>query len=920
MKKTLLISAALILCATIWAQVPQGISHQAVIRNTQGELVTNQFIGIQVSIIEDSINGKPVYRETHTATTNVHGLVTYVIGEGDPREGSFDEIKWDNWPYFLMTEVDPDYDGDEFNFTITGTTQFLSVPYALYSGTSADNHWLKEGDNIFSRNTGNVGIGTQTPFSLLHTLGNGTGEGNVLFEGVYKTAANQGDPPTAGPGTRMMWYPDRAAFRAGRVVETHWDKDSIGIYSFATGINTVAKEQASTAMGSNTTASGFISTAMGSGTTASGIVTTAMGAITIASGSYSTAMGFGTTASGFLSTAMGSSTTASGDASTAMGEFTFSEGDYSTAMGWNSRAIGDYSFAINLSDFAGPDVPANTFHISGAANTIISNGNVGIGTLSPGQLLDVNGNIRLSGGDRSLGTWSAHNLGLTTNSSTRMTITSAGNIGIGILTPEAQLHTTGSVRFEGAGSPGVGKVLTSDGIGNASWQNESDPTWSGAANTTDDIYRTGNVGIGTSTPGQLLDVNGNIRLSGGNRSLGTWSANNLDLTTNSNARMTITSEGNVGIGTTSPTALLHTNGTGVGEGNVLFVGSYKSTNPGDPPAQGFGTRMMWYPDKAAFRVGQVTGYQWNKDFIGLWSFASGYDAIASGNFSISVGANTSALGDYSIAMGAAAWANAQHSIGMGAGAWASANYSIAMGYQAYALSSYATAMGRETRAWGNSSTAIGRATEASGNSSTAMGIATEAEADYSTAMGRQTIASGINSTAMGYQTIASGNYSTAMGMRSRAVGTNSFAINLDIYEGPNVGSREFHISGAEKIGGNKGWSFLSDKRMKKDVQFLENENSLEKIMKLQGVRFRWNESNPDAAGRYYLGFLAQDVLEVLPEPVLYDELNDKYSMEYTAIIPVLVEGIKEQQAIIEMLIKRIEALEAEKTANVKSGF
>jgi len=137
-----------------------------------------------------------------------------------------------------------------------------------------------------------------------------------------------------------------------------------------------------------------------------------------------------------------------------------------------------------------------------------------------------------------------------------------------------------------------------------------------------------------------------------------------------------------------------------------------------------------------------------------------------------------------------------------------------------------------------------------------------------------------------------------MGYGATAQGDYSFAINLNLYQGPQVGANTFQISGASSIGGNTGWSELSDKRLKKDIQDLGMENNLEKIMKLNGVRFKWKESNP-GNDRFYLGFLAQDLLEILPEPVLHDELNDIYSIEYTAIIPVLVEAIKEQQQIIE---------------------
>jgi trimeric autotransporter adhesin len=83
--------------------------------------------------------------------------------------------------------------------------------------------------------------------------------------------------PVEGAGVRMMWYPNKAAFRAGRVTGTQWDDANIGLYSLATGYNATASGNSSTAMGAVTTASGTNSTAMGYLTTASGLYSTAMG-------------------------------------------------------------------------------------------------------------------------------------------------------------------------------------------------------------------------------------------------------------------------------------------------------------------------------------------------------------------------------------------------------------------------------------------------------------------------------------------------------------------------------------------------------------------------------------------------------------------------------------------------------------------
>jgi hypothetical protein len=135
--------AAAIVTASVWAQSPQKMSYQAVIRNTSDELVTNQPIGLRVSIILGSVNGTVVYTETQTATSNAIGLVSVEIGVGP----GFDEINWANGPYFIKTETDP-VGGS--NYTITNTVQLLSVPYALHAKTAENlSDGITETDPVF---------------------------------------------------------------------------------------------------------------------------------------------------------------------------------------------------------------------------------------------------------------------------------------------------------------------------------------------------------------------------------------------------------------------------------------------------------------------------------------------------------------------------------------------------------------------------------------------------------------------------------------------------------------------------------------------------------------------------------------------------------------------------------------------------
>ena len=173
-------------------------------------------------------------------------------------------------------------------------------------------------------------------------------DGAIVAGGIQ----GQGAIPASGPGTRMMWYPGKAAFRAGRADNSSWEDANVGLRSTALGDATTASGLASTALGTGTTASGNVSTAMGAGTTASGLGSTAMGFLTTASGQDSTALGSTTVAEGTNSLAAGSSTRASGSASTAMGSSTVASGADALAGGASSVASGSRSLAFGLSSRA----------------------------------------------------------------------------------------------------------------------------------------------------------------------------------------------------------------------------------------------------------------------------------------------------------------------------------------------------------------------------------------------------------------------------------------------------------------------------------------------------------------------------------------------------------------------------------------
>ena len=157
MKKLFTLFVAVLLTASVFAQSPEKMSYQAVIRNSSDVLVTDTQVGMQISILQGTADGSPVYVETQTPTTNANGLVSIEIGTGTVVSGDFTTIDWSNGPYYIKTETDP---AGSTNYTITGTSQLLSVPYALHAKT-ADNGITTAQADAITANSLKVGITTQ---------------------------------------------------------------------------------------------------------------------------------------------------------------------------------------------------------------------------------------------------------------------------------------------------------------------------------------------------------------------------------------------------------------------------------------------------------------------------------------------------------------------------------------------------------------------------------------------------------------------------------------------------------------------------------------------------------------------------------------------------------------------------------------
>ena len=127
----------ILLCASmsVLAQAPQSFNYQGVARDNAGNIIANQNIGLQLDLRQSTANGAVLFTETHATSTNAFGLFNIAVGSGTPQLSTLSAIDWSTGPYFL--EVSMDATGGT-SYQSLGTSQLLSVPYALYAETSGN--------------------------------------------------------------------------------------------------------------------------------------------------------------------------------------------------------------------------------------------------------------------------------------------------------------------------------------------------------------------------------------------------------------------------------------------------------------------------------------------------------------------------------------------------------------------------------------------------------------------------------------------------------------------------------------------------------------------------------------------------------------------------------------------------------------
>jgi uncharacterized protein (TIGR02145 family) len=215
---------AVLFSSMTFAQAPNKMSYQAVIRNSSNALVSNQPVGMRISILQGTANGTAVYVETQTPTTNANGLASLEVGGGTVVSGNFSTIDWANGPYFLKTETDVN---GGTNYSITGTSQLLSVPYALFSANGILSV-SATGDTLYLANGAHLII---PGISAANTSDGGTGPypvGSVFCNGPTAVV------DVTNPATGKIWM-DRN-LGAAQVATSSTDANAYGdLYQWGRG-------------------------------------------------------------------------------------------------------------------------------------------------------------------------------------------------------------------------------------------------------------------------------------------------------------------------------------------------------------------------------------------------------------------------------------------------------------------------------------------------------------------------------------------------------------------------------------------------------------------------------------------------------------------------------------------------------------
>lgn len=409
----LIVLIFILLTANLFGQAPDKFSYQSVIRNNSNQLVASSTVGIRISILQGSVFGASVYVETHVTSTNSNGLASIEVGGGSPVFGAFSTIDWSNGPLFIKTETDPQ---GGTAYSITSTTQLLSVPYALYaktSGSSVSAGWGLNGNTGTNPNLNFIGTTDNQPliFKSNNSISGlvGSGQSNTSFgylslsnltTGLYNTSMGYRalNACSGGGGNTGFGY--------GALENvTGTENTAVGYHA----LNAVTGAIHNTAVGNEAllynTASANTAVGMRAlrqNTSGNGLVAVGVSALYLnTTGAYNTSVGQGSmfnsltgnnnTAIGFGS--LGYNTVGSDNTSLGCSSLgTNVTGSKNLALGTNADVI---SPGLTMASAIGYNAKVATSYSMVLGGTGADAINVGIGTTSPARTLHVNAIMRL---------------------------------------------------------------------------------------------------------------------------------------------------------------------------------------------------------------------------------------------------------------------------------------------------------------------------------------------------------------------------------------------------------------------------------------------------------------------------------------------------------------------------------------------
>lgn len=780
------------------------------------------------------------------------------------------------------------------------------------------------------------------------------------------TAASTVD--TVGSKAQILWYPKKEALLAGRV---HVGRsDSVGINSTALGYHSVAMgnwsqafgyramatRQYSTAVGNMAMATGDDSYALGSGAVASGLRSFALGSVgvdesgnatsrkTIASGPFSVAIGMGAQATTqAASMALGTNSTASGFASTSIGYYSTASNNYSVAIGYFSTASHYYTHAFGLrADASQQGALALGMYSKASAQYASAMGyyaeankqySVAVGYYAKaqgdysgafGRSAQANGNNSVavgfgvvSGGTDAGAFGSSASASGTSALSLGTSTTAGGNYSVGMgyqanasntyaiaIGYQAKSTAANSFSFgnnaEAAGdnSFAIGTFgLNGDGTVNLARPTKTFLSYSVALGMGAQSTKKGalSFGVNSTASGDYSTAIGYGPTSSGNfsTSIGVNSASTGGYSTS------------IGVNASSGGAYATSMGYGASSGGGYSIALGMSANSSDSYATALG-----YQSVAS----------------GAYSTAIGYNASASGDKAISIGAyysytflrlikgvglvpvvinrQNTATGEYSIALGNGNTVS-NGGLGVGSNNYARAMGAVALGHSNYADSAYSFAAG-----YGNSVV---------GHNAYALGELLTAQSANSFVIGTYNVVSGDRVDWVSTDPLFIIGNGTSSSLRSNAMTvTKNGRVGLQSVTSPTYA---LELPNSATVGVGRGlanlWATYSDGRVKSDMKDIDY--GLNEIMKLKPLSYLQHDSYTDKDGLHLngnsqrnIGMVAQEVYKIIPEAVVkpQNESAELWSMSYEKLVPVLIKGMQEQQAVIESQKKEIDELKA----------